>query len=178
MHRLFVALRPPPEVRALLLATMQGVAGARWQDDAQLHITLRFVGEVDRRTAEDVGFALETVRAAPLNLCIDGVGSFDARGHVNALWAGVRPHDAISALHRKIDRALVAAGLEPERRAYLPHVTLARLGRSAGPVDRWLADHAGLVSEAFTIDHFLLFESELGHDGAAYSALARYPLTG
>lgn len=178
MHRLFVALRPPPPIRAALMQPMAGVPGARWQSDAQLHITLRFVGEVDTRTAEDVAAALGGVRAAPLSLRVEGVGRFDSRGRPNALWAGIRPHDAIAALHRKIDQALVRIGLPPEGRAYLPHVTLARMGGGAGPVDRWLADHAGFAGAPFEVAHFLLFESRLGTGGASYEAVERYPLVG
>lgn len=176
MHRLFVGLRPPPPVRAALMQAMGGVPGARWQDDEQLHITLRFIGEVDGRMADDVAAVLNTVEAAPLKIRIDGIGSFDKRGHVNALWAGVQPRNAIGALHRKVDQALIRAGLEPERRTYLPHVTLARLGRGGGPADRWLVDHRALAIESFAIAHFILFESHLGRDGASYSAIARYPL--
>lgn len=176
MHRLFVGLRPPPAIRALLLGSMGGVPGARWQSDEQLHLTLRFIGEVDRRTAEDAAHALATVRAAPVELRVEEVGSFDARGRINALWAGVRPHEAVTALHRKIDQALVRAGLAPERRAYLPHITLARMGGGAALPDRWLAGQAGLTSEPFTLAHFMLFESRLGHGGASYEAVERYPL--
>lgn len=176
MHRLFVGLRPPPAIRARLLEAMGGIPGARWQSDEQLHLTLRFIGEVDRRTAEDAAHALATVHAASLTLRIEGVGQFDKRGRTNALWAGVRPHEGVAALHRKVDQALARAGLAPERRAYLPHVTLARMGGAAGPTDRWLADQAGLTSEPFTLSHFVLFESHLGHGGASYEAVGRYPL--
>ncbi len=178
MHRLFVGLRPPPAIRKLLIDTMGGVPGARWQSDEQLHLTLRFVGELDRRTAEDAAHALASVYAAPIELRIDGVGRFESRGRANALWAGVRPHDAVTALHKKVDQALVRAGLVPERRAYLPHVTVARLGSASGPTDRWLADHAGLASQPFTLSHFMLFESHLGQGGASYEAVERYPFGG
>ncbi|WP_315759948.1 RNA 2',3'-cyclic phosphodiesterase [Sphingomonas sp. Y38-1Y] len=178
MHRLFVGLRPPPAIREQLLAAMGGVPGARWQTDEQLHITLRFIGEVDRRMAEDAALALASVHAPVPTLRIEGVGQFDHRGRTNALWAAVRPYDPLAALHRKVDQALVRAGLEPERRAYLPHITVARMGGSAGPADRWLADHAGLTSEPFTLSHFMLFESHLGQGGASYEAVERYPLTG
>ena len=69
-------------------------------------------------------------------------------------------------------------GLPPEGRAYLPHVTIARLGRNAAGLDRFLADQAMLATEPFTLDHFLLYESRLGHGGARYEAVARYPLAG
>ena len=177
MHRLFVALRPPRPVREQLLDLMEGLPGARWQDDEQLHLTLRFVGEVDGRTADDITAALAGVRHSPVTIALDGVGRFDSRGRMNAVWAGVRPHDQLSHLHRKIDQALVRTGLEPERRAYLPHITLARFGRGGGADPApWIARHAGVSSDLFTIDHFALYESRLGQAGATYEIVERYPL--
>jgi RNA 2',3'-cyclic 3'-phosphodiesterase len=174
MFRLFVALRPPREVREQLLDTMGGVPGARWQDDDQLHLTLRFIGEVERRQAEDVAAALASIVSPAPQVALAGVGRF-----ANALWAGVAPHDALARLHRKVDRALVVAGLEPERRAYLPHFTLARMSRTVAAsreVDRWLAQHAGLTSASFAMPHLILYESTLARDGARYEPVARWPL--
>jgi 2'-5' RNA ligase len=171
-----VGLRPPAPIRQRLIALMGGVTGARWQTDAQLHLTLRFIGEVDRPVAEDIAAALGSLHFPPIEAALDGVGAFDRRGRINALWAGIRPHDALATLHRKVDQALVRIRLEPERRAYLPHITLARLGSTAGPVDRFLADHAALASEPFTFAHFTLFESHLGSEGAIYEPVERYPL--
>jgi len=176
MIRLFVGLRPPASVRAQLLALMGGIPGARWQDDDQLHVTLRFIGDVDERAAEDAALALSGVHWPPVELTLDGVGAFDKRGRVNALWAGVRPKDGLAALHRKIDQALVRAGQPPEGRAYLPHITLARMNSPTEAVARFIEAHAGLASPPFTLDHFFLFESSLGHEGARYDAVARYPL--
>lgn len=176
MHRLFVALRPPRPIRALLLGLMGGIPGARWQDDDQLHVTLRFVGEVDSRTADDVAAALGGIRFDLPPLRLSGCGMFDTRGRPNAIWAGVAPRDPLVALHKKVDQALVRAGLAPEHRAYVPHITLARLPGSAGPVDRFLADHAGLTSPDFAVAHMTLYESRLGHGGASYTPVERYPL--
>ncbi|WP_448501092.1 RNA 2',3'-cyclic phosphodiesterase [Sphingomonas sp.] len=176
MHRLFVALRPPPGVRSALTGAMSGLPGARWQDDEQLHVTLRFIGEVDRPMAEDIAMMLAAIRHPALILTIDGVGAFDRRGRAHSLWAGIRPREQIAALHRKIDAAMVRLGLPPEGRAYLPHVTLARLNRSAAPVEPWLRDHAGLALPAFAATHFQLYESTLGGEGARYDAVARFAL--
>lgn len=177
MHRLFVALRPPAAIRASLNGLMHGVAGARWQDDDQLHITLRFIGEVGTPVAEDIAAAMASVHHLPVAVALDGLGTFDKRGHVNALWAGLRPHGAIAHLHRKIDQALVRAGLPPERRAYLPHITLARFGRECAGLDAFMARHAGLSSMPFEMDWFSLYESRLGTDGPSYTIVERYPLT-
>jgi len=178
MHRLFVGLRPPPAIRRQLLDAMGGVPGARWQDEHQLHLTLRFIGEVERPMAEDVALMLGSVHFPPIDVALAGVGQFDTRGRPNALWAGVRPHDALLHLHKKVDQAITRAGLASEARAYLPHITLARLGAGAGTTDRWLAEHAGLASAPFRFEHFTLFQSHLGSEGAVYEAVERYPLDG
>lgn len=178
MFRLFVAIRPPAPIRTFLIDRMGGVIGARWQDDAQLHITLRFIGEVDRHRANDIADALDTIRFTPFDIRLSGVGLFDRKGVVDALWAGVEPRDPIAALHRKVDRACVSTGLPPEERAYLPHATMARFGRNGGDVDGFLAVHAGLASDSFTVDSFSLFESRLGTSGASYTPVADYPAQG
>lgn len=179
MHRLFVALRPPPPIRALLAAAQDGVGGARWQGDEQLHLTLRFVGAVERPIAEHVAAALADCRATAPPLRLDGVGRFGSGRAGFALWAGVSPREPLAALHRKVDRACVIAGLEPERRAFVPHVTLARLSRGAATgldAERWLGCHAGLSSDTFTATHLVLYESHLGREGATYKPIGRWPL--
>jgi 2'-5' RNA ligase len=176
-HRLFVALRPPKAIRAFLLEKMLGVAAARWQNDDQLHITLRFIGAVDRHQGEDIAAALGHLHAPAPQLHISGVGHFEKSGHANALWAGVNPAAPLEALHQKINQMLLRVGIAPETRAYLPHITLARLGRSAGPLDGYLAANAHLTSPAFTCDHAILYESEMGRGGSLYLPIARFPLS-
>lgn len=179
MHRLFVALRPPPEIRRQLAGIMAGVPGARWQDDDQLHLTLRFIGAVDRPLGEDIAAALAGIHAPVPQVSLAGVGRFEHRGRTDTLWAGLAPTDALHHLHRKVEQACARAGLAPDRRAYAPHVTLARLARSHGlapEIDGWLAAHAGLASQPFTMAHLLLYESHLGGEGARYEPIARWPL--
>ena len=176
MIRLFVAIRPPAAIRERLLVLMGGVRGARWQSDEQLHLTLRFIGEVDRHQAEDVDAALRGVHHPRFELALNGVGAFDRRGAPTALWAGVAPQEPLRTLHKKIDQAIVRAGLEPERRAYTPHLTLARMSRGGGPVEPFLATSGTVSSPPFAVDEFLLFESRLTPDGAVYDAVERYPL--
>lgn len=158
---------------------MDGVALARWQDDDQLHVTLRFIGEVERPVAEDIAAALGQVHADIPVVALHGVGRFEKRGRTDTLWAGLAPHTALATLHRKVDQACIRAGLAPEARAYLPHVTLARLPRSAGfgpEIDRWIADHASLASAPFPLTHLMLYQSHLARDGAVYEPVGRWPL--
>ena len=176
MHRLFVGFTLPAAIRARLLALMGGIPGARWQDDAQLHLTLRFIGPVDRHAAEDVALALAQIRHPPIEIALSGIGQFHSRGRPNAVWAGVTPHAPLAALHKKIDQAIVRTGLAAEGRAYLPHITLARMNAQSGAADKFLAAQVGLTSPVFALDHFTLFESTLGGEGARYDVIERYRL--
>lgn len=176
MHRLFVAVRPPEGIRGLLLDAMDDSADFRWQSDEQLHLTLKFIGEVDRPVASDIADALSRVRSPGFRLRIAGMGSFDQRNG-GALWAAVEPREPLAALAAKVDRACLAAGIALERRAFHPHITLARWsGRRtrevAGVIDRT----RGLASDAFAVTAFSLFESRLSRHGAHYEEVATYPL--
>ena len=176
MHRLFVAIRPPQAIRDQLLDLMEGVAGARWMDDDQLHLTLRFIGEVERHLAQDIAAALSAVRHPPFEIALSGLGAFERRGGAKVLWAGVTPHEPLKALHKKIDQAIARAGLEPERRAFHPHITLARLGRGAAPIQPLIETQGGLASAAFPAEEFRLYESTLTPAGAEYTLVERFPL--
>ncbi|MDR6833566.1 MULTISPECIES: RNA 2',3'-cyclic phosphodiesterase [unclassified Sphingopyxis] len=175
-HRLFVALRPPPPIRARLRAAMHGISAARWQDDDQLHLTLRFIGEVDHHRAEDIAAALGGLHAAAITARIAGVGLFERKGWPHTIWAGVEPLAALAGLHRKVDQLLARVGVAAETRAFIPHITLARLNRSAGPVAAFLTQNSNLASPPFDFTHVVLYESEMGHGGSRYHPVARYPL--
>ena len=176
MHRLFVAIRPPAAIRAILLGAMGGISGARWQSEDQLHLTLRFIGEVDRHLAGDVHAALGAIHQPAFEIALNGIGAFERRGQAETVWAGVAPHAPLKALHKKVDAALTRVGVAPDQRAFLPHVTLARLKRSSGPVGNLLEQAGGLTSPLFTVDHFGLFESALTQDRAVYTLIERYGL--
>ncbi len=176
MQRLFVAIQPPLMIREKLLAAMGGVLNARWQSDEQLHLTLRFIGEVDRHRAADIVAALGMIHHPRFTLSLDRIGQFDRRGRADALWVGVTPQIAIEGLKRKVDQALVRVGVTPEQRAYLPHITLARFSRPAGDIADFAARSGLLATVPFPVDNFVLYESHLAADGAAYVPLARFPL--
>lgn len=176
MHRLFVAIRPPEHIRDLLLDAMDDSPDFRWQQDEQLHLTLRFVGAVDRPQAEDLAGALGRLQVPPFAVRIAGVGSFDHRNS-GALWAAIDPKAPVLALAAKVERACQSIGLAPERRAYHPHITIARWsGRRSRETHDWLQRNAGLQSPPFEVTEFILFESHLLRHGAQYDAVARYPL--
>ena len=174
MLRLFVGIEFPPETRLRLSLLCGGVTGARWVDAGNLHLTLRFIGEVDRLAAQDIAAALGRVHGAPFTLALGAPGSFDTRGITDNLWIGVTPQDAIKALNQRIEQALARVGIAPETRAFLPHITLARLNRSAGAIDGFLA--RVLPATTFEVAGFALYESTLGGGGSNYEIVGRYRL--
>ena len=176
MHRLFVAIRPPEQIRDLLIDAMDTSTDFRWQYDEQLHLTLRFAGEVERPAADDLADALSRIRTPSFAARIAGVGRFEQRNS-GALWAGVEPKAPLAALAAKVERVCQQVGLEPERRAFFPHITLARWkGRRSREVADFLDRRRGLSSEPFEVAEFILFESRLSRHGAHYEPVARYPL--
>lgn len=176
MHRLFVGIRPPADIRDRLIDTMEAVEDARWQGEDQLHLTLRFIGEVDTPCANDLAAALARIEMPDFTLALDGVGHFERKGVPRAIWAGLSDSPELRRLRAKVERACQEAGLEPETRRFHPHVTLARLGRSSGDIVEWTARNARLSSEPFPVEAFILFESELTRQGSVYRAVSRYPL--
>ena len=176
MHRLFVAIRPPEDIRDQLIDAMGDSPELRWVSDENLHLTLRFIGEVERPLADDIAVALSRVRSGQFDLRVNGVGVFEQRNG-GALWAGVQPKGPVAALAAKVERACVAAGLEPERRAFHAHVTLARWNRrDASAAQAFLERNRALASEPFAVDRFILYESRLSRHGAHYEEVADYPL--
>jgi len=179
-HRLFVAIRPPEPIRDVLIDAMEAVEGARWQDEDQLHLTLRFVGEVETPLARDLADALALIEWPPFELAIAGVGAFERGGRrgggPHAIWAKVRESTALEGLRQKIERACESAGVGRETRRFTPHITLARLGRSSGPIGGWLAAFGDLAAGPWQVEDFVLYESHLGHEGAHYKAVASYLL--
>ena len=177
MHRLFVAIRPPEAIRDLLIDAMDDSPDFRWQDEEQLHLTLRFVDEVDRPVANDLADGLARVRAQPFDVRISGLGRFEQRSS-GALWAGVEPKEPLAALAAKVERVCQQVGLEPERRAFHPHITLARWkGRRTREVQDFLERKRGVASDPFSVDRFMLFESRLSRHGAHYEEVASYALS-
>ena len=174
--RLFVALCLPDAVAAGLWPLQGGVPGARWQKREQLHLTLRFIGDVDGREAAAIDDALAGIAAPAFDVTLKGVGSFGGRTPRD-LWAGVVPSEPLAHLQRKIESACQRSGLAADGRKFVPHVTLARLkGAPFGAVGAWLAHYGLYASPAFAVESFALYSSKLTSDGSLYRIEKDYPL--
>jgi RNA 2',3'-cyclic 3'-phosphodiesterase len=176
MHRLFIGIDPHSAIKSALLSMQGGISGARWQSEDQMHITLRFIGDVDRHMANDIAATLTRIQHPAFDVQLSGVGTFDRRGTIHTLFAGITPLGPLHILHKKVDHLLVMLGLPVDSRAFVPHLTLARLNQSSGTLAHFLIDHGKLSSAGFTVHNICLYESILARDGAHYNIIERYPL--
>ncbi|TCR60349.1 RNA 2',3'-cyclic phosphodiesterase [Bosea sp. BK604] len=176
MPRLFTALEIPAEVASALTLHRGGLIGARWIEPADYHITLRFLGDVDRRMAHDVDSFLSDLQAEPFEVTLDALGSFGG-DRPRAVFARAQPSARLSELQGDLERLMRRLGLPPEARKFVPHVTLARL-RDTSPVDvaHYLAMHPIVRPISFTARRFALMSSRDSIGGGPYVLEAAYPL--
>ena len=178
MIRLFVAIPLPNSLRLLLTSMQGGVPGARWVRPENMHLTLRFIGDVENGIADDLDATLSALHAPPFELALSGVGHFGKAKAARILWTGVGPSGALDHLQSKIEAAITRAGLPLEQRRFTPHVTLARLRQAPGNrVEQFVANHAGFRAPSFMVSHFTLFSSFLSSSGATYTPEVEYALT-
>lgn len=179
--RLFAALAIPGDISEGLTRIMRGVPGAAWRPQENLHLTLRFFGEIPENVARDLDTALDEGASgfAPFEFALKGAGWF-GKDDPHALWAGARECQALRALAADCERAARRVGLAGEPRKYQPHVTLAYL--RGAPLERVVAftqRHALLESRAWRVDRFSLYSSWLRKGEASlYREEASYPLLG
>ncbi|MBU6298428.1 MAG: RNA 2',3'-cyclic phosphodiesterase [Alphaproteobacteria bacterium] len=176
MMRLFVAIALPEGVARSLAVLQAGVPGARWQTREQLHLTLRFIGEVDGRDAAAIDDTLAAISSPTFSIELKGVGAFGGK-RPYALWVGAVANQALHHLQRKIESALQRIGLKADGRKYMPHVTLAKLkGTQTSRVIDFLTDYALYGSSPFTVANFVLYSSQLTPNGSVYRAEKSYQL--
>lgn len=177
MPRLFTGLEIPPEIAFALSLKRGGLTGARWIDAENYHITLRFIGDVDHKTADEVADSLDRLsNSLRFSLRLTHLGSFGG-DKPRALFAGVEPSEELSRLQAAQERVLQRAGLPPEGRKFVPHVTLARLrGTAAADVARFIAEAARFEPHSFVPARFVLFSSRDSVGGGPYLVEQSYPL--
>ena len=175
--RLFVALPLPAEVLKDLARLCSGLPGARWVRPENMHVTVRFIGEADGPGADDVHRALKGVRGRSFPLALTALGSFQSGRKIRQLWAGVGDQPLLVRLRDDVEKALVQSGLEPERRKFKPHVTIARFNKKPGnKLGPYLEANGAFSAGPFPVTAFVLMRSYLGRAGAHYEVMADYPL--
>jgi 2'-5' RNA ligase len=177
MPRLFTGIEIPPDIADRLAMLRGGLPNARWIDRDNYHLTLRFIGDVDRRVAEDVAESLDRVRRPVFSLRLTGVSALGTkRPHAIVAMAEATP--ALIELQAEHERILQRIGLPPEGRKYTPHVTLARL-RHGHPRDiaEYLTLRGGFFAQPFAVERFVLFSSRDSTGGGPYIAEETYDLS-
>ncbi|MCF1505358.1 MULTISPECIES: RNA 2',3'-cyclic phosphodiesterase [Afifella] len=176
MPRLFTALELPSDIAFSLSLLRGGLPGARWIDPENYHITLRFIGDVDHRTANEVAGTLAQVSRQGFELSLSGLGTFGGR-KPHSVWAGVSAGDKLRELQADLERRLQRLGLDPDRRKFSPHVTLARLKTaSQGDVAAYLALRGDFRTPPFEVGRFVLLSSRDSRGGGPYIMEEAYPL--
>lgn len=178
MPRLFVALEIPREAALSLSLLRGGLYGARWIDVENYHLTLRFIGDVDAPTADELLHALDRVRRHEFSLSLIGMGSFGSK-KPHSLWAGVSASPDLIALQSEIERICQRLRLKPDPRKFTPHVTLARLrGVRVEDVVSYLSARSNFHTDPFTISRFVVLSSRESVGGGPYVTEEIYPLLG
>jgi len=178
MPRLFVAIDFPDEVNRQLIGLCKGINKAKWIKPGQIHLTLRFIGEVTDEQAELLKLALREVRARAFDLQLKGCGTFpQGNRRPRILWLDVQAGPELAELADKVGQAATAAGLLLKEEDFTPHVTLARFRYPPGPeLTAWQKKHGGYEGPLLRITEFHLVESWLTPDGAIHSVAESYPL--
>ncbi len=177
MPRLFVAIEIPEAIKAQLVSLPRDIEGAKWVRDAQLHLTLRFIGEVGDALAADVESALAEVVAPPFELQLERAGTFGSKRAPRILWVGVSRSDPLGTLQSYVECAVQAGGIAPESREFRPHLTIARMKKpDLDAVTRFVEAVDEESLPPWTVEHFTLFSSVLSNQGATHTAVRRYPL--
>ncbi|WP_332692524.1 RNA 2',3'-cyclic phosphodiesterase [Devosia sp.] len=177
MPRLFTGLEIPAETGFALSLKRGGLTGARWIDPENYHITLRFIGDVDNVTADDVADSLDRLaNSMRFSVKLTHLGTFGG-DKPRALYAGIEPGEQLNRLQAAQERVLQRAGLPPDGRKFVPHVSLARLrGCSAEEAARFMAEAGRFEPLSFPVGRFVLFSSKDSVGGGPYVVEQSYPL--
>ncbi len=178
MPRLFSAFRVPAPVEDWLCDLEHDMPGAHWTDPADYHVTLRFFGDVDKHVTDDILAGLESTFLPVFSAHIRGLGVYGG-DRPRALVAEIDPHPTLTDLHRAHERIALSAGLEPDRRKYSPHITLARLhGTLPETVAQFIQTYAPASLPTFTVEDIELLSARDGSGGGPYLTEASFALTG
>jgi 2'-5' RNA ligase len=162
--RLFLSIELPEYVKDSLCSLVEEpLKGFHYVPRERYHLTLKFIGDIPGQFQEDIVAAIDPIEVHPFLLPIEGLGSFPPMGHPHAVWAGVSSaHPRLFQLHKRIEDALFNIGIEPEKRIYHPHITIARVNHAADEtVKQFLKRHPDFGAAPFKVEEFHLMRSEV-----------------
>lgn len=183
--RCFIGIGLPPAVRDAVADAVRGESAGRgpvaWVAGRNLHVTLKFLGEIRPERVAALGEALAGVAAGfpPFDLDASGGGAFPGPRNPRVLWVGFRePLELVGKLQQNIENALSGAGFPREDRSFHPHITVGRVRGVLPPAwgDRFVQGLAGRDFGTVPVSSIVLFESRLSPGGAIYSVVREFPL--
>ena len=169
--RLFVSIELPESITERLAELDPSLRGVRWLEPRQMHLTLAFLGNVSTELQAILSEKLEAISWKPFFLPLIGLGTFPSKGWPKIIWIGVGTgHPHLFQLHKRVQEALLAVGLEPDLRSFHPHVTLARC-RDVSPetIRPFLKGHADFDAGLIHVESFYLKASQLSPGGSVYT---------
>jgi len=178
--RTFIAIELPSEVKTLLDNVQQGLKSlplkAKWVRPQNIHLTLKFLGDINPANIEDIGQAMAHAadECAPFSLSVAGIGFFPGIKRPRVVWAGLGGETEILLnLQRRLAQRLAAIGFPKEKRPFKAHLTLGRIRHTVSPriVGSAIEDYSNLGNLQFDADRIILFKSDLKPTGAVYSPL-------
>ena len=177
--RLFIAIQLAGSVRNAVGRLQEklraGAAGVRWVKLQNVHLTVKFLGEIDASELPRIRQALQEAAASagPFEMAVSGCGVFPSAGRVRVIWAGVESKDGGAlACYQAIEDALAQVGVSREQRGFSPHITLGRVreDRSGGSI-RSAVDAASLPPQPQHVRELVLMESTLAPSGPTYTVV-------
>lgn len=181
--RSFIALEISEDVlgqlNSLLMRLHQTNAAVKWVELENLHLTLKFLGEISSDQVEVIAETLGQVARSvePFSFVVKGVGGFPDLRKPRVLWVGVEATPPLMNLQRLVEQAMERLGFAPEGRAFHPHITLGRVKAMTGidKVKAILSEHANTEFGTVPADHLVLFKSDLSREGPTYTPIAILP---
>ena len=169
--RLFVAIDLPDSTRQLLAGLDPHIRGVRWMDAAQMHLTLSFFGDVPEDLEPELREKLVAIEFGAFFLSVAGVGMFATKGAPKIIWIGLgKTHPHLFQIHKRVQEAALAMGIEPELRPWHPHITIARCRDvSAQSLRKFLQSNAEFDAGIIHVEAFHLYSSKLTPAGPVHT---------
>ena len=176
MPRLFTALEIPTDAALSLSFLRGGLPSARWVDPENYHLTLRFIGDIEARLADEIVAELDRIDRPGFTIALDGIAAFGSK-KPHSIYAGVTASPDLVELQADIDRLCRRLGVPADNRKFVPHVTVARLRQpKAEEVARYLALRGNFRSTPFRASRFGLFSARESVGGGPYILEEAFPL--
>jgi len=178
--RAFIAVVPSGEVQNAMekyLSQLRPLANHKWVNRSQLHVTLRFLGEIDPKVFDEIKMKLEDVKIAPFRISLDHCGAFPGIARAKVLWiSGETGSSELKQLAAQTEQIAVSCGIAPEEKKFSPHLTIARTRIEGNMPEELIKAMKDAPVFSWQCKDFVLMQSQLTPHGPIYTEAKRYQL--